>query len=34
MELRWKIGSVLDNPKPVVSNIRRAESSAVKSLKQ
>jgi hypothetical protein len=33
MEFRWKIKSMLEKPKPVTSNITRAESSALKSLK-
>jgi hypothetical protein len=33
VEFRWKIRSLLEKPKPVPSNIMRAESSALKSLK-
>jgi hypothetical protein len=34
MEFKWKIRSTLEKPKPLISNISRTESNALKSLKR
>jgi hypothetical protein len=33
MEFKWKIRSMLEKPKPLISNITRAESNALESIK-